>query len=88
MAEIPSESALVAEKATMPDALALDALSVIGLIAAHDGATALLRSSRGDVARVHVGDEAFGVHVTAIGEDLVLLTDRCGRTQSLQLPQS
>lgn len=88
MAELQSDAALAAQKATMPDALSLNTLSVIGLIAAHDGPTALLRSSRGDIARVHVGDEAFGARVTAIGEDIVLLTDRWGQTHSLQLPQS
>lgn len=88
MAQTQSDTALAAQQATMPDALSLHTLSVIGLIEAHDGPAALLRSSRGDVARVHVGDEAFGVRVTAIGPELVLLTDRWGRTQSLQLPQS
>lgn len=74
--------------ATMPNALDLNGLAVIGVMEAHDGAFALLRSSRGQIARVHVGDEAFGVRVTAIGNDQVLLTDRWGRSQSLALPRS
>lgn len=78
--------ALAWQNATLPEALDLSALSVIGLIEAHDGAAALLRSSNGQIARVTTGDAAFGVTVTAIGEAPILLTDRWGRTQSLQLP--
>lgn len=88
MTEPITDPALAAEKATMPDALTLNALSVIGLINAHDGATALLRSARGEVARVQVGDEVFGVSITAIGETQVLLTNRWGQTHALALPQS
>ena len=85
--ETPS-SVLAEAKATVPDALELNTLSVIGLMEAHDGVAALLRSSRGQIARVSVGDEVFGVQVTAIGDAQILLTDRWGRTQSLALPHS
>lgn len=85
--ETPS-SVLAEAKATLPDALELNTLSVIGLMEAHDGVAALLRSSRGQIARVSVGDEVFGVQVTAIGDAQILLTDRWGRTQSLALPHS
>ena len=80
--------ALAADNATVLDALDLRALAVIGVINAQGEATALLRSSRGQIARVGVGGEAFGVQVTAIGDTQVLLTDRWGRTQSLKLPRS
>lgn len=80
--------ALAAEKATLPDALELNTLSVIGVIMGHDGAAALLRSSRGEIARVGIGGEVFGVQVTAIGDTQVVLTDRWGRTQALALPHS
>ena len=79
---------LAEAKATLPDALELNTLSVIGLMEAHDGVAALLRSSRGQIARVSVGDQVFGVQVTAIGDAQILLTDRWGRTQSLALPHS
>jgi hypothetical protein len=77
---------LAGQKATQPDALDLSELSVIGLIDGHSGAAALLRSSKGDIARVTPGDAVFGVTITAIGDAQILLTDRWGRTQSLQLP--
>lgn len=77
---------LAGEKATVPDALDLRALTLIGVMEAHDGAAALLRSSRGRIARVGVGEEAFGVQITAISTEQVILTDRWGRTQALQLP--
>lgn len=88
MSDPNSNAAIAAANATMPDALALNQLSVIGVMDAHDGTAALLRSARGRIARVHVGDEAFGVRITAIGDDQVLLTNRWGQTQALQLPHS
>ena len=88
MSQDSQSAARVGANATMPDALPLNDLVVIGVMRAHDGTAALLRSSRGQIARVRVGDTAFGVQITAIGEAQVLLIDRWGRTQSLALPQS
>jgi hypothetical protein len=88
MADDTTTTGLAGTKATLPDTLELRALSVIGLMDAHDGTAALLRSSRGQIARVQVGDSAFGVQVTAIGDAQILLTDRWGQTQSLALPHS
>ncbi len=78
---------LAGQHATRDDVLDLRSLQVLGIIQAHDGTTALLRSSRGQVARVHVGDAAFGMQVTAIGTDRVMLTNRWGQTEALLLPQ-
>jgi len=83
MLDETSDAALAAVHATTPDALAEHKLAVIGIMNAHDGPAALLRSSRGQVARVRAGDTAFGTEITAIGEAQVVLTDRWGRTQSL-----
>lgn len=88
MADETTNSPLPGVKATMPDALALNRLAVIGLMDGQNGMAALLRSSRGQIARVRVGETAFGVQITAIGDEQVLLTDRWGRTQSLELPRS
>lgn len=88
MSENTPNPALAASKVTLPGALELRSLSVIGLIQAHDGPTALLRSSRGQIARVHVGQTALGVQVNAINDAQVVITDRWGRTQSLALPHS
>ena len=88
MSEDTQGAARVGANATMPDALPLNNLAVIGLMEAHDGVAALLRSSRGQIARVQVGDTAFGVQITAIGAAQVLLTDRWGRSHSLALPSS
>ncbi|MEL7178963.1 MAG: hypothetical protein AAFN63_03950 [Pseudomonadota bacterium] len=88
MSNDTTSAALAGANATMPDALELNTLSVIGIMNAHDGTAALLRSARGRIARVSVGDQAFGVRVTAIGDDQILLTDRWGRTQSLTPPRS
>ncbi len=81
------DPALARANATVPDALDLHELSVIGVLEAHDGAAALLRSSRGQIARVMTGDAAFGMTVTVIGDDMIMMTDRWGRTQSLHLPK-
>ena len=88
MANTTTNAGLAGVNATMPDVLELNTLSVIGVMDTHDGAAALLRSARGRIARVAVGDTAFGVQITAIGDEQIILTDRWGRTQSLQLPRS
>ncbi len=80
--------ALAAAHATRPDAIDLRGLTVIGVMRAHDGPAALLRSSRGRIARVQVGAEVFGVRVAAIADDQVLLTDRWGQTQAVALAGS
>lgn len=79
-------SALVGAHATVEDALDMRSLTVIGVVEAFDGPAALLRSSRGDIARVAVGEEAFGVTITAIGTEEVILTNRWGQTEALALP--
>lgn len=76
----------VASQATIVDALSLRDLTVIGLMKAHDGPAALLRSARGRIARVNAGSTAFGVTVTAIADDHVLITDRSGTTTALRVP--
>jgi len=80
------ELPLAGPKATVPEAIALNDLSLIGVITGRGDGLALLRSSRGQIARVTTGDAVFGVTVTAIGEDMVITTDRWGRTRSLSIP--
>ena len=86
MSQTDPNAASAAAYATMPDALALRELTVIGVIDTANGAAALLRSSRGRIAKVGVGSQAFGVTINAIGHDQVILTERWGRTQALSLP--
>ncbi len=80
--------ALAAAKATRADALTLNDLTVIGLMQAHDGPAALLRSPRGRIARVQVGAQAFGVTITGIGDDQVILTTRGGDTRAMRVAGS
>jgi len=88
MQDATSQAGLEAVHATTPDALVEHRLSVIGLMQAHDGTAALLRSSRGQIARVKAGDTAFGAQIIAISDAQIVLTDRWGRTQSLALLDS
>lgn len=87
MSDERNGSALAEANATLPDALAMHALTVIGLIRTNAGTSALLRSARGQIARVQVGQQAFGRQVTAIGDDQILLTNRWGQTEALTLPR-
>ena len=79
-------SAHVAAQATLVDAMDLRGVTVIGIMKAHDGPAVLLRSSRGRIARLTVGQRAFGMTVAAIGETQVVLSDRSGATHTLGLP--
>ena len=78
--------ALAGQAATLPEAIDLHSLQVIGIIAAHDGPTALLRSSRGQFARVQVGESAFGVEVLAIDDSQVMLKNRWGQSEAKSIP--
>jgi len=78
--------AQVARAATIQDALGMGNLTVIGLMRAHDGPAALLRSSRGRIARVTAGSRAFGYVVTAIADDYLLIADRSGASYRLTVP--
>lgn len=78
-----SHDEIVATHATTPDALVEHRLAVIGFLQGPDGTAALLRSSRGRIARVEVGDTAFGVRIVAIDEARIVLNDRWGQTQTL-----
>ncbi|MEM9786465.1 MAG: hypothetical protein AAF801_08170 [Pseudomonadota bacterium] len=81
-------SPLVAANATRQDVLDLRGLTVIGVMRAHDGPAALLRSGRGRIARVQVGARAFGVTITAIADDRVVLTARSGASQTVAVAGS
>lgn len=80
--------AQVAAKATIADAINLRELTLLGVMQAHDGPAALLRSPRGQIARVQTGAQAFGYTIAAIGDSQVQLTDRRGTTYALTLPGS
>ena len=80
--------ALVAEQATLVDILPMDGITLIGIFTTHDGPAALLRSSRGQIARVTPGAETMGMTVAAIGTDTVMLVDRAGTSHPLALAGS
>ncbi|WP_341366173.1 pilus assembly protein PilZ [Yoonia sp. BS5-3] len=75
----------VAEKATIADAIDLRQLTLLGVMHAFDGPAALLRSGRGQIARVQTGGQAFGYRVAAIGDDQVQLIGRQGQLYALGL---
>jgi len=82
-----TDNAIAAQAATVDDLIDLRALQLLGVMKAHDGPIALLRSSRGQIARLALGEEAFGVRVIAIGEDRITVTNFWGQSEALTLPQ-
>ncbi|MCG3267425.1 pilus assembly protein PilP [Yoonia sp. I 8.24] len=76
----------VAASATLPDMLSLQNLAVIGVMMGQDAPAALIRSRRGDIARVTTGETAFGVTISAIDAAQVVLTDRAGTQHVLVVP--
>ena len=79
------DNALAGQAATRSDVIDLGSLQLIGVINAHDGLTALLRSSGGEFARVQVGDSAFGVQVLAIDDAQVMVRNRWGQNEAVPL---
>jgi hypothetical protein len=63
----------VAASATLPDLLSLENLAVIGVMTGQEAPAALIRSRRGDIARVTAGETAFGVTIAAIDATQVVL---------------
>ena len=82
-----TDNSLAATAATLDGVLDLRALQLLGVMEAHDGLAALLRSPRGEIARLQVGEEAFGIRITAIGADHITVTDSRGQSGALALPQ-
>ena len=76
----------VAASATLPDILVLENLTVIGVFTGVDAPAALIRSRRGDIARVIAGETAFGVTIAAIDAAQVVLTDSAGTQHVLMVP--
>jgi Tfp pilus assembly protein PilP len=85
MAETVNDVAAVA--ATQRDVIDMQTLQLLGVMQANDGLAALIRSAAGEIARVSVGDVAFGITITAIGDDSVILTNGQGQTEALAIPQ-
>lgn len=80
------DSSVAEAQATTPDILALDRLTLIGLMNTPEGPAALIRAANGRVARIVPGMRTLGVTVTAIGDTQVLLTGSDGVTKAMQMP--
>ena len=80
--------ALVAEQATLAGVLPLDGLTVIGIYNTLGGYSALLRSARGQFARVTAGTQSLGVSVAAISDTTVMVVDGAGTSYALAVPGS
>lgn len=76
-------TASVAENATLKDVLPLDGLTLIGIFSAHDGAAALVRTSRGQITRVKTGAEVAGLTIKAIGDETVIMVGPDGTSHVL-----
>ncbi len=80
------DPSLAQAQATTADVLALDRLTLIGLMSTTEGPAALIRGANGKVERIVPGTRTLGVTVTAIGETQVLLTGADGVTLAMQMP--
>ncbi|WP_212523948.1 hypothetical protein [Actibacterium sp. MT2.3-13A] len=82
---IPS-SASVAKQATLPNAINLREINLIGIYGSSVDRRALVRLKSGRYVKVQVGDQLDGGQVTAIGEGELRYVRR-GRNEVLKLPQ-
>lgn len=81
-----TENPTVAANAVIPDALALDRLTLIGVMHAGDSASALIRTSRGEIAKVTTGDTVGAQTVAAISDDSLILASPNGAQTILHMP--
>ncbi|MGC9367973.1 MAG: hypothetical protein ACP5DX_00400 [Paracoccaceae bacterium] len=82
---IPS-SASVAKQATLPNAINLRDLNLIGIYGSASNRRALVRLKSGRYVKVQVGDRLDGGQVTAISADVLRYTKR-GREHVLEMPE-
>lgn len=86
-AEPPADTPnpLVAEHATLPAALRLRSVTLIGIVGPTANPSALLRLSGGRILKLDVGDKSPAGTVAAIGGNAVRLSRR-GRIKTLRIP--
>lgn len=75
----------IAELATQ--IVELPKLALIGIFGSQSAPAALIRTRKGKIARVSLGDRLANLTVTAIAKDRVILT-RGSQTKALSLPKS
>ena len=83
--KIPS-SASVAKQATLPNAIKLREINLIGVYGSASDRRALVRLKTGRYVKVQVGDRVDGGQVTAISADALHYSKR-GREVVLTLPE-
>lgn len=83
MSETPPN---VAQHASLPDALPQGEITVLGIFMTPETATALLRSPRGEITRLSPGESAFGVTLTAVADDAVMVQSARGAVTRLTIP--
>ena len=76
----------VAHAASIPDALPLDRLALVGLFSSGADTTALLRTAAGDIVRVAPGDRVGPATITTIDEHRLELSQG-GESYVLAMPQ-
>ena len=83
----PNDAALAQTQrlATRDNAIDLSTLSLLGIFGATESLGALLRTRRGDILRVHPGDQVENMRVAAIGTDRVIVEQR-GKRIELTMP--
>ncbi len=79
--------AIAAEAATVSEGLDLGQTALIGVFGAPEARRALVRSSRGRISRVEVGDRLLGGRVLKIEQSALLIETRAGVAQ-LSLPDA
>ena len=73
-------------EATIPGALYLGQPALIGVFGAPEARRALVRSGRGRITRVEVGDRLLGGRVVRIEQDALVIETNAGLAQ-LSMPQ-
>ena len=79
--------AAAAQVATNQDILPLRELVLIGTVTSGREHVAILRTERGQILRLALGEQRSGLFLRALGDGQATVVDRSGRATTLLLPR-
>lgn len=83
----PATPAAAAQTATMEGVLPLRELTLLGTLTSGREHVAILRTERGRIVRLKLGERRSGLFLRALGDGQATIVDRSGNATTLELPR-